>query len=365
MNESKKSERQQAMNALTSLVVVSSLDALAARFKAISSSSASAGTGNAARSSLDLIKRLAKGSETWKAILQHLNECAALLAATRQAVGAFQRRESPAQSRAKVYKTTTKLIPALYKLREQLKEFKDPDREADLLDEIAVHASAAVKPADRTSIRFDEMQHGRLLDRALLSGLDHCISHMSAVSLLYNSVGNYTAKPVMDGFCNTQPKLLPAPQDVASGSSINVLPLLGLFGKDLYDQIEFILRKTLNTDLSCLLDSNMPEPAAVHCEAHLAVQQRNAKWIGASRPRCFTCAEIVDMLPATQAGTGSLRIEAMEPPMELDLEGLKTLCRELAAHIYRSLDEEKIEKEYETLRQVAMAMKMELVGLEE
>ena len=364
VNDSKKSERQQAMNALTLLVVVSSLDALSARFKAISSSSAAPGTRNPARSSLDLVKLLANGSEAWKAILQHLNESAAHLAAARQAVGAFQRRESPAQSRAKVYKSATKLIPALYKLREQLKEFKDPDREVDLLDEIAVHASAAVKPADRTSIRGDEMQHGRLLARALLTGLDDCVSHMSAVSLLYNSVGNYTAKPVMDGICSTEPKLLPATQDVASGSSINVLPLLGLFGKDLYDQLEFILRKTLDPNLSCLLDNNMPKPAAVHCEAHLAVQQPNAQWIGVSRPRCFTCAEIVDMLLATQAGTGSLRTEAMEPPMELDLEGLTTLCRELAAHIYWSLDEEKIEREYERLRQVEVAMKMEFIGLE-
>ena len=365
MNESKKSERQQAMNALTLLVVVSSLDALSGRFKAISSSSASPGTSNPACSSLDLIKVLADGSEAWKAILQHLNESADHLAAARHAVGAFQRRESPAQSRAKIYKSATKLIPTLYKLREQLKEFKDPDREADLLDEIAVHASAAVKPADCTPIRGDEMQHGRLLAKALLSGLDDCVSHMAAVSLLFNSVGNYTAKPVMDGIRNTDPKLLPVPLYVASSSSINVRPLLGLFGKDLYDQLEFILRKTLNTDLSCLLDSNMPEPAAIHCEAHLAVQQPSAQWVGVSRPRCFTCAEIVNTLPATQAGTGSLRIEAMEPPTELDLEGLKTLCRELAAHIYRSLDEEEIEKEYERLRQVEVAMKMELIGLEE
>ena len=365
MNESKKSERQQAMNALTLLVVVSSLDAISARFKAMSSSSASPRTSKPAHSSLDLIKLLADGSEAWKAILQHLNESAALLAAARQAVGAFQRRESPAQCRAKVYKSAVKLIPALYKLREQLKEFKDPEREANLLGEIAVHAAAAVAQVGGTSHSGDEMQHGRLLASALLSELDDCVSHMSAVSLLYNSVGNYTAKPVMDGICNTPPKLLHAPRNVASSSSINVLPLLGLFGKDLYDQLEFILRKTPDPDLSCLLDNNMPEPAAAHYEAHFAVQQRNAKWIGVSRPRCFTCAEIVDMLPATQAGTGSLRIEAMEAPMELDLGGLTALCRELAAHIYRSLDEEKIEKEYERLRQVEVAVKMELIGLEE
>jgi hypothetical protein len=54
----------------------------------------------------------------------------------------------------------------------------------------------------------------------------------------------------------------------------------------------------------------------------------------------------------------------MEPPSELGVGSLVDLSKSLAAHIYRSLDEEKIEKEFERLRELDLVMRMELLDVE-
>ena len=200
------------------------------------------------------------------------------------------------------------------------------------------------------------------LARTLLSGLEDCVAHLSAVSLFYHSFGSYTAKPVMDGLCNTYAKVLTS--ESSADATIRVLPLLGLFGKDFNDQLEFILRNTVDSELSCLLDGEMAETPSIHCEAQLAMQEPKAKWIGASRVRCVTCSEIIAVVRDAQPGTGSNWIHAMEAPSELDVGGLVEVSRALAAHIYRSLDEGQIEQEYERLREVEVEMGTELLGVE-
>ena len=166
----------------------------------------------------------------------------------------------------------------------------------------------------------------------------------------------------MDGLCNTQAKLL-TPEN-SSDATIQVLPLLGLFGRDLNDQLEFILRKATDIELSCLLDGEMPEAPPAHCEAQLAMQDPQAKWIGTSRPRCVSCSEIIAAARNMEPGTGANRIHTMEAPRELDVGSLVEVSRALAAHIYRSLDEGQIEQEYERLREVEVEMGMELLGVE-
>ena len=358
ISDTKKSERDRPMNALTLLVVLSSLDALDARFRVVVHSPVAPGTDESPSRFLDVIKVLADSSQTRADILKHINECRAALHSTREAVGAFQRRESPAQSRSKVYKSAAKLIPALSKLRDLLKQFKDPELEASLREEVAKHAAAAVEEVTGAS----DYGAGIRLARTLLGGLEERVAHLSAVSLLYHSFGSYTAKPVMDGLCSTQAKVL-TPES-SSDVTIRVLPLLGLFGRDLNDQLEFILRKTMDSELSCLLAGEMPAAPTIHCEAQLAMQEPKAKWIGVSQPRCVACSDIIATIRDAEPGTGSNRIHAMQPPRELDIASLVDVSRALATHIYRSLDEGMIEREYERLREVEVVVGMELLGVE-
>ena len=358
ISDTKKSERDRPMNGLTLLVVFSSLDALDARFRVVVHSPVAPGTDESVSRLLDVIKALADRNQVWKEILALINECRAALQSTQDAVSAFHRRETPAQSRSKVYKSAAKLILALSKLRDLLKQFRDPELEATLRDEVAKHAAAAIEPVTGAS----DYGAGRRVARTLLAGLEDCVAHLSAVSLLYHSFGSYTAKPVMDGLCNTQAKVLTP--ETSSDASIQVIPLLGLFGKDLNDQLEFILRKTMDSEFSCLLAGEMPAPPSIHCEAQLAMQEPKARWIGASRPRCVTCSEIIAAVRDAQPGTGSSRIHAKEAPRELDVGGLVEVSRALAAHIYRSLDEERIGREYERLREVEVVAGMELLGVE-
>ena len=145
ISETKKSERDRPMNGLTLLVVLSSLDALDARFRAVVRSPVAPGTDESASRLADVVKVLADHNQVWKEILKLINECRAALHSTQDAVSAFQRRETPAQSRSKVYKSAAKLIPALSKLRDELKQFKDPELEASLLEKVAKHAAAAVE----------------------------------------------------------------------------------------------------------------------------------------------------------------------------------------------------------------------------